>query len=394
MPRPRLAASTALRLAKQYPILTLIGPRQSGKTTMARSIFNRKPYLSMEDPDTLQLSMEDPRAFLAKYPKGVIIDEIQKAPHLFSYLQRMVDEHNKAGMFILTGSQNFHLMANVSQSLAGRTAILYLLPFSLTEAYPRARPEYETLLFTGFYPRIFDKKLNPHEAMAFYVSTYVERDVRQLVNIKDLRLFQNFLRLCAGRTAQEVNYSALASDCGVNHNTIKSWISILETSFLITLVRPHHANLGKRITKSPKLHFIDPGLVCYLLGIESPKQLATHPLRGAIFESWVATELLKQRYNTAKSNNQFYFRENNGQEIDLILDHGDSVDAIEIKSGKTYTPDFFKNIIKYRAANKACRRGTVVYGGRESQRIGENFLLSYRDLDAIPPQGKAGSLFS
>lgn len=381
MPRPRNAAPTALRLARQYPVLTITGPRQSGKTTMARNLFKGKAYLSMEDPDLLRLSIEDPRGFLAAYPNGAIIDEVQKAPHLFSYIQRLVDEHNKPGFYILTGSQNFQLMANISQSLAGRSAILHLLPFSLVEAYPRARPEPEALLFTGFYPRIFDKKLDPSEAMAFYVSTYVERDVRQLTNVKDLRLFQTFLRLCAGRTAQEVNYSALANECGVNHNTIKSWISILETSFLITLVRPHYANLGKRLTKSPKLHFIDPALVCYLLGIESPKQLTTHPLRGAIFESWVATELLKQRYNTAKSNNQFYFRENNGQEIDLILDHGDTVEAVEIKAGKTYAPDFFRNIVKYRVANPACRSGTVVYGGRESQRAGENQLLSYRELD-------------
>ena len=178
-----------------------------------------------------------------------------------------------------------------------------------------------------------------------------------------------------------MNYSALANECGVNHNTIKSWISILETSFLITLVRPHYANLGKRLTKSPKLHFVDPALVCYLLGIESPKQLATHPQRGAIFESWVATELLKQRYNIAKNNNQFYFRENNGNEIDLILDHGETIDAMEVKSGKTYAPDFFRNILKYRAANPACRSGTVVYGGKDSQRVGENQLLSYRELD-------------
>lgn len=381
VPRPRLAASTALRLARQYPVLTLTGPRQSGKTTMARSIFKNKPYLTMEDPDLLRISTDDPRGFLAQYPHGAILDEVQKAPHLFSYIQRIVDEHNKPGFYVLTGSQNFQLMANISQSLAGRSAILHLLPFSLAEAYPRVRPEIEELLFRGFYPRIFDKKLDPSEAMAFYVSTYVERDVRQLLNVKDLRLFQTFLRLCAGRTAQEVNYSALANECGVNHNTVKSWISILETSFLITLVRPHYENLGKRLTKSPKLHFVDPALVCYLLGIESPKQLATHPQRGAIFESWVATEFLKQRYNAARNNNQFYFRENNGQEIDLVLDHGETVDAIEVKSGKTYAPDFFRNILKYRAANPACRSGTVVYAGKDSQRVGENQLLSYRELD-------------
>lgn len=383
MPKPRLAASQALRLARQYPVLTITGPRQSGKTTLARTIFKGKPYLSMEDPDLLEFSLEDPRRFLSAYPDGAIIDEAQKAPHLFSYIQGIVDKQNRPGQYILTGSQNFHLMANISQTLAGRAAILHLLPFSLAEVYPRVKPTLEQMLFKGFYPRVFDKKLKPYEAMAFYVATYVERDVRQLVNVKDLRLFQTFLRLCAGRTAQEVNYSALANECGVNHNTIKSWISILETSFLITLVRPHYANLGKRLTKSPKLHFIDSGLVCYLLGIESPRQLVTHPLRGAIFESWVATELLKQRYHAAQANNQFYFRENNGQEIDLILDHGATVDAVEIKSGKTYAPDFFKNIVKYRAQNPACHKGIVVYGGDRSQKIQKNRLVSYRDVDTI-----------
>ncbi|MBS0618811.1 MAG: ATP-binding protein [Spirochaetes bacterium] len=381
MPQYRLATPTALRLARQYPVLTLTGPRQSGKTTMARQIFKDKPYLSLEDPDVLRISIEDPRGFLAEYPNGAILDEAQRAPHLFSYIQRIVDERDKPGLFILTGSQNFNLMANISQSLAGRTAILHLLPFSLAEAYPRTKPELEKMLVTGFYPRVVAKKLNPTEAMAFYASTYVERDVRQLLNVKDLRLFQTFIRLCAGRTAQEVNYSALANECGVNHNTIKSWISLLETSFLVVQIRPHHANLGKRLTKSPKLHFVDSALGCYLLGIESAKQLATHPLRGAIFESFVAIELLKQRYNQALNNNLFYFRENNGQEIDLILDHGDEVDAVEIKSGKTYASDFFKNIVKYRKLNNACRSGTVIYGGKDSQRIGENRLLSYRELD-------------
>lgn len=376
----RQAEKLALRLAAQYPVLTLTGPRQSGKTTLARKVFHKKTYVSMEDPDNFRISFDDPRAFLAGFPDGAVIDEAQKAPHLFSYIQGIVDATNREGMFILTGSQNFSLFEKITQSLAGRTAILHLLPFSLSEAYNKKKPGLEEMLFKGFYPRIFDKKLNPSEAMAFYVSTYVERDVRSLVNVKDLRQFQSFLRLCAGRTAQELNLSALANECGITHNTAKSWISILETSFLVTLVQPHFSNLNKRITKAPKLHFLDSGLVCYLLGIQSAEQLKTHPLRGAIFESWVVSELLKQRYHQAQQANLYYFRENNGHEVDLVLDFGNKVEAVEIKAGKTYATDFFKNVVYYRKLNAQCRRGVVVYGGDKGQLVQQNQLVSYRDI--------------
>lgn len=376
----RQAEKQALRLASQYPVLTLTGPRQSGKTTLAKKAFHKKPYVSMEDPDNYRISLDDPRAFLAGFPDGAIIDEAQKAPHLFSYIQGIVDAADREGMFILTGSQNFSLHEKITQSLAGRTAILHLLPFSLGEAYPKKKPELEEMLFKGFYPRIFDKKLDPTEGMAFYVSTYVERDVRALLNVKDLRTFQNFLRLCAGRTGQELNLSALGNECGITHNTAKSWVSILETSFLITLVPPHHANLNKRITKAPKLHFLDSGLVCYLLGIQNAGQLKTHPLRGAIFESWLVAELLKQRYHNAQQNNLYYFRENNGHEIDLLCDFGTHVDAIEVKAGKTYATDFFRNIVYYRKLNSRCKRGIVVYGGDRSQKIQDNQLVSYREV--------------
>lgn len=381
----RQAEKQALRLASQYPVLTLTGPRQSGKTTLAKKVFHKKPYVSMEDPDNYRISFDDPRAFLAAFPDGAIIDEAQKAPHLFSYIQGIVDAANREGMFILTGSQNFSLHEKITQSLAGRTAILHLLPFSLSEAYPKKVPAVEDMLFKGFYPRIFDKKLDPTEAMVFYVSTYVERDVRSLVNVKDLRQFQNFLRLCAGRTGQELNLSALANECGITHNTAKSWVSILETSFLVTLVQPHFANLNKRITKAPKLHFLDSGLVCYLLGIQNAEQLKTHPLRGAIFESWVVSELLKQRYHQAQQANLYYFRENNGHEVDLILDFGTKVEAVEMKAGKTYATDFFKNILYYRKLNPQCRRGVVIYGGDRGQAVQDNQLLSYKEIaDSFP----------
>lgn len=381
----RMAENEALRLASQYPVLTLTGPRQSGKTTLAKKVFHKKTYVSMEDPDNYRISFDDPRAFLAAFPDGAIIDEAQKAPHLFSYIQGIVDAANREGMFILTGSQNFSLHEKITQSLAGRTAILHLLPFSLSEAYTKKVPAVEDMLFKGFYPRIFDKKLDPTEAMAFYVSTYVERDVRSLVNVKDLRQFQNFLRLCAGRTAQELNLSALANESGITHNTAKSWVSILETSFLVTLVQPHFANLNKRITKAPKLHFLDSGLVCYLLGIQNAEQLKRHPLRGPIFESWVVAELLKQRYHQAQQANIYYFRENNGHEVDLLLDFGTKVEAVEIKAGKTYATDFFKNIAYYRKLNPHCRRGVVVYGGDKGQAVQDNQLLSYKEIaDSFP----------
>ncbi|MFP4363899.1 MAG: ATP-binding protein [Spirochaetia bacterium] len=331
--------------ANQYPVITIVGPRQSGKTTLCKMLFQHKPYVSLENPDERAFAAEDPRGFLHRFPNGAVLDEIQRSPALVSYIQSIVDKNNKTGMYILTGSQQFELMENISQSLAGRTAIVRLLPFSVNEIYS-GNPSRDlfSLLYTGFYPRIFDKGLNPTEAMGFYVNTYVERDLRTLLNVKDLSSFEVFFKLCAGRSGGVLNLTSLANNCGVSHPTIKHWISILETSYLIKLVRPYHKNFNKRLVKSPKLYFIDTGLLCYLLGITNPLQIETHPLRGEIFETFVYSELLKTRLNRGAQDDIYFFRDNTGHEIDFIFDRGQEIDAIEVKSGKTIASDFFKNL--------------------------------------------------
>ncbi|MFC1591462.1 ATP-binding protein [Thermodesulfobacteriota bacterium] len=364
----REASQKILQLARQYPVVTITGPRQSGKTTLCKMLFQQKAYVSLEDIDQRNFAEKDPRGFLDKLPKGAVIDEIQRAPDLLSYIQTIVDDRQQEGMYILTGSQQFELLEGVSQSLAGRTALVKLLPFSLSEAYGHRKrpPQLDTVLYTGFYPRIFDKKLNPTEAMSFYVNLYIERDLRQIINIKDLSKFEIFLKLCAGRTGQILNLSSLGNDCGVNYGTIKSWISVLEASFLIKLLRPYYKNFNKRLVKSPKLYFLDTGLACFLLGINDEKQLASHPLRGPLFESFVISEILKTRFNTCKTDNLFYFRDNVGNEVDFVLDHGISVDQIEAKSGKTIGSDFFKGLQYFLGLNKDIKNSYLVYGGRES----------------------------
>lgn len=365
---PREAASKALQLAGQYPVLTITGPRQSGKTTLCRMIFSDKDYVSLEDIDERQYAQNDPRGFLNRFKNSVVIDEIQRVPDLLSYIQTVVDSRGKEGLFILTGSQQFELLEGISQSLAGRTALLRLLPFSLNEAYDlgSSPPSLEDVLYTGFYPRIFDKHLNPTEAMMFYVNTYVERDLLQMINVKDLSKFEVFLKLCAGRTGQILNMSSLGNDCGVNHATVKSWLSVLEASYIIKMARPYFKSFNKRLIKAPKLYFLDTGLAAFLLDIQNAGQLETHPLKGSLFETLVVAELLKHRFNTARTDNLYYFRDNVGNEIDLICDHGIALDAIEIKSGQTVAKDFFKNLNYLGRLTDTVRHSYIVYGGDKS----------------------------
>jgi len=303
-------------------------------------------------------------------------------PELLSYIQTITDKENKEGMFILTGSQNFELLNTISQTLAGRTALITLLPFSYGEIYkPSAGIKLDELLYTGFYPRIFDKKLNPSEALAFYTSTYLERDIRNLINVKDAAKFELFLKLCASKTGQVLNIAALGNDCGINHNTAKSWLSVLEASYIIYFVRPHYRNFKKRLIKSPKLYFVDVGLACYLLDIESPKHILNHPLKGAIFETFVVSEILKRRYNAGKKGNLYYFRDNIGNEIDLILDYGTYVVPVEIKLGKTINKDFFKGLEYYGKLNpRHNKKGCLIYGGEENFSRQKFNVLSYKKL--------------
>lgn len=381
----RAISEKIIRYSRQYPVITITGPRQSGKTTLCKALFPKRQYFSLENIDTRNYAKNDPRAFLAGcHTDGAIIDEIQRVPELVSYIQEIVDTKDRPGHFILTGSQNFHLLHTVSQSLAGRTALAVLLPFSYEEIYSdKARP-IDTVLLTGFYPRIHDKKLDPSEALSFYVSTYLERDIRALINVKDLAKFEKFIKLCAGRVAQIVNLSSLANDCGINHNTAKSWLSVLEASYIIFFVRPHHANFGKRLIKAPKLYFTDCGLASYLLDIQNAKHIAQHPLKGALFENFAVAELLKARTNQCKTSNIYFFRDNVGNEVDVLLEDGVSIKPVEVKLGSTINEDYFKGLRYYQKLNKKnTERPALIYGGADDQHRQAADIFSYRNAGNI-----------
>lgn len=384
----RAIGKKVLEYAGYYPVVTVTGPRQSGKTTLCKMLFKDKPYVTLENGSTRDFAIKDPVGFLERYPQGAILDEIQRAPELLSYIQTIVDEKDQAGMFILTGSQQFELMQHISQSLAGRTGIIRLLPFSYSEIYGKKQGlRLNNVIFKGFFPRIFDKNIPPLEAMSSYVSTYIERDLRMLMNVKDLSSFEIFLKLCAGRSGQMLNLSSLGNDCGVSYNTIKSWISILETSFLVKLTRPYYRNFNKRLVKAPKLYFLDTALICFLLGIKNDEQLDIHPIKGAIFESYVLGELLKSRYNTGQVDNIYYFRDNVGNEVDFILDNGLEVDAVEVKAGKTINQDFFKNLNYLNKISNIKTRCNLVYGGKENHRQNNTNIISWDQVDSLVRPG-------
>lgn len=371
--------------ARHYPVVTVTGPRQSGKTTLCRALFSSKRYFSLESLDNRKYAHSDPRSFLREcVDHGAVIDEIQRVPELLSYIQGVVDEKDASGLFILTGSQNFQLLNTISQSLAGRTALAVLLPFSYSEVYKHGIVDIGKLIFTGFYPRIHDKKLNPREALSFYVSTYLERDIRELINVKDLSKFEIFLKLCAARVGQLVNLSSLANDCGINHNTAKSWLGVLEASYVVFFVRPHHANFGKRLVKSPKLYFSDVGLAAHLLDIQNSHHVDTHPLKGFLFENFVVAELLKERFNRGLGNNLYFFRDNVGNEVDILLDYGTKVQPIEIKLGKTINEDFFKGLRYYKKISlKTATNPVLIYGGADDQLREDCRVISYRKIASL-----------
>lgn len=369
---PRAAEATVRELMDGYPVVAITGPRQSGKTTLVRAMFADRPFVSLEDLDERALATDDPRGFLARLPDGAVLDEVQRAPDLFSYLQTRVDEDGRTGLFVLTGSQQFDLLSGISQSLAGRVALVRLLPFALSELQEaeRAPDRLEDLLFQGLYPPIHDRGLDPAVWYGNYVRTYVERDVRQMVNVRDLAAFQRFVRMCAGRSGQLLNLSSLGNDCGITHNTARAWLSVLEASYLVYLLRPHHRSFDKRLVKSPKLYFYDPGLAAWLLGVQTPDQLGTHPLRGGLFETWVVSELLKARFNRALEDNLYFWRDHSGHEVNLLIDRGTELVPVEVKSGQTVNRDFFTGLERWREiAGEAAGRGWVVYGGdrRESR---------------------------
>jgi uncharacterized protein len=356
-----------LAAAAEYPVVTILGPRQSGKTTLSRMSFPRKDYRSLEDPDVRTAATADPRGFLESLPGGAILDEIQRAPDLLSYIQGRVDAHRKFGEFILTGSHQPGLHAAISQSLAGRTAVLTLLPFSLSELrhYKKAWDPF-TVAVHGCFPRLHQERLAHRRFFNGYVQTYLERDVRMLTNLKDLKLFQRFLTLLAGRTGQIANYSSLGNDIGVSSVTIKSWISVLTASFVVFELPPYFENISKRVIKSPKVFFTDPGLVAFLTGIDTAEQAARDPLRGALYENLVVVEVLKQRLNAGLSPSLFFYRDSNGNEVDLIIRTGRDLVPVEIKSAATFTEEFLKGIDRFRdAVGSRAVDGLLLYNGKE-----------------------------
>ncbi|MDQ0586227.1 ATP-binding protein [Variovorax paradoxus] len=383
---PRDVAPLAAQLARQYPVITLTGPRQSGKTTLCRSLFPDKPYVTLEDPDTRRFAEEDPRGFLKGLETGAIIDEIQRAPQIPSYLQAMVDADPTPGRFVLTGSQQFELMSQVSQSLAGRTAVLRLLPFSLPEvARLHPIPPLAQTLLTGFYPRIHDRGLDPSRALGDYFATYVERDLRQLTAVHDLQRFERFVRLCAGRVGQLVNLTSLGNDAGVSHATARAWLDLLQTSYIVHVLPPWFTNTSKRLVKSPKLYFYDVGLACWLLGLRSADQVARDPLFGSLFENLVIMEALKTRFNQGESGEMYFFRDATGNEVDLLIPDGRKLRAVEIKAGATVNADYFRGLRSFAASfPDALEGGSVVYGGDADQSRSDWPVIGWQRLQHPP----------
>ena len=378
----RTLTSKLISLSKKFQVITLTGPRQSGKTTLVRAAFPDLPYVSLEEPDIRQIALTDPRGFLSNYPNGAILDEIQNTPELFSYIQKIVDD-NRQILFILTGSSNFLLMEKISQTLAGRTAVLQLLPFSLQELEPLTEP-YEDQIFKGQYPRIYDRNIPPTDFYPSYIQTYVDRDVRLVKNIGDINAFIQFTRLCAGRIGQPLNYASLANDAGISPNTAKAWLSILESSYILYRLQPYHRNFNKRLVKSPKLYFYDTGVACFLLGIRDKEQVAFHFMKGSLFENLVLNEFIKRNFNQGENHFPFYWQDNHGKEIDCILENGSRVTAVEIKAGKTISASYFENLQYWRSlAELSEDREYVIFGGDKSMRSHLGSLISWKDLNQI-----------
>jgi uncharacterized protein len=388
----RTAESRLRDLALWNACVLVTGPRQAGKTTLAKACFPKLPYLTLEDPDVRESALSDPRRFLAALPKGAIIDEVQRAPEILSYLQGVIDDaratkatKSRSAQWVLTGSQQFGLLSKVSQSLAGRVGLLQLLPFSLGELqlakHPWSELSLEQLLWRGLYPVPVDQGNPPQQWYADYFATYLERDVRQMVNVRDLSAFRTFVRLCAARTAQQVNFSALATDCGVSVNTAKGWLSILEASYIVFTLPQHHVNFGKRLVKSPKMYFFDTGLAAWLTGLRNPKELGLSSMRGALFETWAISEALKTIFHTRSPVVPNYWRDQAGVEVDLLLDFGETLIPLEFKAGQTLASEWLDPMKKYLGyAKSRAVDPTLVYAGVSAHHRGEVAVLGWKSF--------------
>ena len=374
-----------LSLSKQYPVISLMGPRQSGKTTLVKSTFKDKPYVNLEIPDQRLAAQTDPRGFLSQFRQGAILDEIQRVPELLSYIQGMVDENKKPGMFIITGSHQLELHEAMSQTLAGRVGLLNLYPLTQNELRQAGfKLELDDQIYHGFYPGIYSEKQNPTQAYRFYVQTYLEKDIRQIAAIHNLMLFQNCMKLCAGRIGQVMDYASLSNEVGVSANTIKNWISVLEASYIIMRLKPYFENFGKRIIKSPKLYFTDIGLAAYLLDIQNPSHVARDPLRGYLIENLSIMELFKHRQNRGLDPNIYYYRDSQKNEVDVIIKYGHQLTPIEIKSAQTFDKSFLRGI-KYfqKLAEGRINRSYLVYSGDMKQSVSGIQILNYRNISSI-----------
>jgi len=371
--------------AKGFPVITITGPRQSGKTTFAKMMFPDYDYVTLEDPNMREYAISDPNDFINKYSNKVIIDEFQRVPQLTSYLQGHIDTINEPGMYILTGSNQFEHLHSVSQTLAGRTAVLKLLPFSYNELYSGKRTDENIydIMIKGWYPRIFDQELQYSTFYNSYFETYIQRDVRSIVNVQNLNDFQRFVRLCAGRTGQIVNFSNLANEVGVTYNTIKGWISVLQASYVIELLHPYYRNYNKRIIKNPKLYFLDTGLACNLIGINKPEHLETHPIRGEIFETFVYSELLKNKYNRSLGSNLYFFRDSNNNEIDFLSESGAGLIPIEVKLNSTPRKVHFKNIEYFNKLTDNIVQNYLIYSGIKNEHRYNCNIIGYSSITDV-----------
>ena len=380
---PRQATSTLTRLANGFPVVALTGPRQSGKTTLAKHVFPNKTYVSLENPEELEFAQRDPKRFLARFKEGAILDEVQRCPSLLSWIQGLVDERSLMGDFVLTGSSQFELVAGITQSLAGRVGRVELLPLSIQElAQAHQLPsQLNTCLLQGGYPSIYDRQVSPQDWFSNYIATYIERDVRQLIAVRDLTQFQRFVKMCAARSGQILNLAALGADCGLSASTAREWLSVLEASYLVTRIQPYYQNFGKRLVKTPKLYFLDVGLMAWLIGIRDTTTLDTHVSRGALFETFVVGELIKRQYNQGQNADLYFWRDSAGNEIDLLLDTPQGLQAIEIKSGSTFASDWIKGF-------KVWERNTqvntliprIIYGGTDSYDREGHQVMGWPDI--------------
>lgn len=380
----RQMVTIAATLLRKYPILTITGPRQSGKSTFAKMLKPNFEYINLEDIDHRRFAINDPKGFIERYSKNVILDEVQNAPELLSQLQVHTDKLGKTGLYILTGSQNFQLFEKISQSLAGRTALCTLLPFSVDELTTTKRSKnWEELCWKGLYPRLHQQKIKPDLFYPDYITTYIERDTRQIMNIKDLALFRRFMSLCAGRTGQILNMNEISNNLGVDNKTVRQWLGVLESSYIIYLLQPYHNNFNKRIIKAPKLYFYDTGVASYLLNIRSAADLKSHFAKGALYENFIINELMKNCYNKRVQPRFYYFRDSNGNEVDLLIEQSNFMYAIEIKAGSTINDSFFKGLNYYAALSTKKVKTHCVYGGNDQYVYKGHQVLGWNDLNTI-----------